>query len=460
MLLERIVSEGISHNSYYVGSGLDAAVIDPRRDVDIYLHLAKRNSQKITHIFESHRNEDYVVGSLELSKLTGARIIHGSKLDFSYGVSAREGDAFNIGSLEFGVLETPGHTDESISLTVKDLDTSTDIFMVFTGDTLFAGDVGRTDLYGEDHRRKLSGDLYDSLFNKLLKIGDEVIVLPGHGAGSVCGANIGLRDFTTIGYERKTNPALKNKTREAFIQFKMKEVLETPPYFKKMEQYNRLGPPIIKLPDPESMSVSEIKRFEGKDCLMVDLRMPEAFASGHIPNSLSIWKNGLPLFAGWILNYSDPIILIKEEDQDIGETVRYLYRLGFDNIAGYLHKGIASWYRNGEQVTRNEVWSVHDLKKNLSNDDLFILDVRDSKSYLSQGYIKRANHIYIGHLKNRLPELPKNKTICVYCDSGFKTGIAISILSAAGFRSVIGVLGGFNAWSKSGYPVEKAVSPV
>ncbi|MEM2109573.1 MAG: MBL fold metallo-hydrolase [Candidatus Odinarchaeota archaeon] len=453
MIIEKITSEGIAHYSYYIGSGLEAAVIDPRRDVDAYIQLSKTYNQKIISIFETHRNEDYTVGSLELSKITGARIYHGSKLDFTYGEKAFEGDVFKIGNLEIGVLETPGHTDESLSFTLKEQG-ETGVFAVFTGDTLFAGDVGRTDLYGERHVKRLSEALYESLFERVLKLGDGVVVLPGHGAGSVCGGNISVRGFTTIGYEKKTNRVLKIKDRDDFVKHKLNERLERPPYFKRMEIYNREGPPVKGLPNPKPLSVKDFKQFYESEVQIVDVRTPDSFASAHIPGSVNIWASGLPLFAGWILNYEDPIIIVKDNSQNMDSIVRYLFRLGFDGIEGYLNN-IFDWYKSGEPVAKSGVLTVTELKEKLFSEEIFLLDVRDERTYSELGFIKNAYNIYVGHLKDRLNEIPDNKMICVYCDSGFKTSIAVSLLLKKGFRQVSGVLGGFSAWIGRGYPVEQ-----
>jgi len=202
VIFERIKSEGIAHNSYLIGSESDAAVIDPRRDCQIYVELAQQHGLKIKHIFETHRNEDYVIGSVELSNLTGAEIYHGPGLDWKYGNTLKEGQEFQVGGLRLTAIHTPGHTDESMSYAVVDLSSSKATVMVFTGDALFVDDVGRTDLYGPEHAPRLASNLYDSIFDKLLPLGDWVILCPGHGAGSVCGLNIADRDESTIGIER------------------------------------------------------------------------------------------------------------------------------------------------------------------------------------------------------------------------------------------------------------------
>lgn len=459
MIFEKVKSEGIAHNSYFVGSISEAAVIDPRRDCDVYLELAKRYEIKITHIFETHRNEDYVIGSLELSNIVDAEIYHGAKLDFSYGNTATEGEKFDIGMLELGIIETPGHTDESISITLKDKESSDSMHTVFTGDTLFSGDVGRTDLYGEAQRQRLARSMYNSLFNRILRLGDEIIVCPAHGAGSVCGGDIAGFEFTTIGFEKGNNRVLQNKDEESFVAYKMKERLERPPYFAKMEIYNKNGPPVLsKLPSPKALTVKEIKEQMKDGALIVDTRMPTAFAAGHISGSINIWKDGLPIFAGWMLSYDKPILIVKENDQSIDEITRYLVRLGYDNIIGYLAKGFPTWYKNAERIGMIDEWTVRNLEEHKSDQTLFILDVRDEGNWQEGGHVEGANHIYVGHLVEHLKEVPRNKKVCVVCDPGFKTGVAASVLKINGYENVTSVLGGMAAWKKAGYRIEREQS--
>src|SRR4030042_268203 len=236
MIFERIKSEGIAHNSYLIGSQSDAAVIDPRRDCQIYVDLARRNGLRIRHILETHRNEDYVIGSVELNLLTGAGIYHGPGLDWKYGNTLRDGQEFKIGTLRVTAIHTPGHTDESMSYALADLSSGGATVMVFTGDALFVNDVGRTDLYGPENAPGLALALYDSLFTKLLPLGDEVILCPAHGAGSVCGMHIGDRDESTLGIEKEQNPVLQLKFKNDFIKYKVAENPERPYYFRKMEE--------------------------------------------------------------------------------------------------------------------------------------------------------------------------------------------------------------------------------
>lgn len=455
MILKKIKSEGIAHNSYFIGSKNDAAVIDPRRDCKEYLDIAEKNQMNIKYIFETHRNEDYVIGSKELQKITDADIYHGSKLDFKYGKKTKEKDKFQIGFLELEILETPGHTDESISITVKDKKVSKEVFMIFTGDTLFAGDVGRTDLYGEKEKKRLAETLYNSLHKKILLLGDGVIVCPAHGKGSVCGKEISDHEYTTIGYEKKTNKLLK-KSKEGFIEYKTREHHYIPSYFKQMEKYNKDGPPIIdNLPNLKSLNVEEFKKIKSKNAQILDVRKPVSFSGGHIPESLNIWQDGIPMFAGYFLNYNNPILIVDDFNTNLENVTRRLIRLGYDNIYGYLKNGFSNWANSNEKIEKIETWTPEILKTNLDKKLVYLLDVRDISNLKEPGYIKDANHSYIGELKEDIEKIPKNKDVVVYCDSGFKTSIASSYLTKNGFSTVINLSGGILAWQKAGYKLFK-----
>jgi hydroxyacylglutathione hydrolase len=453
MIFEKIVSEGLAHNSYVIGSAGTAAVIDPRRDCGIYEDLAVREDVAITHIFETHRNEDYVIGSLELAARTGARIYHGSHMEFTYGNPVAHGDAFSVGNLELKVLETPGHTGESISIAVTDREMGDEVYMVFTGDALFAGDVGRTDFFGKAETPRVAGALYDSIFRNLIPLGDGVVVCPAHGAGSVCGAHLTEHEFTTIGYEKKVNPALQ-KTREEFITHKMNEILYQPPYFKKMELYNKEGvPPLNGLPYSPPLNPREVDTRMKEHAQVLDVRNPASFSGGHIPGSYNIWKEGVPLFAGWVLTYDDPIIIVDEDTHTITDILRYLVRIGYDSIGGHLAGGFASWYMGGRPINTISTWSVHDLRAALDT-DIFLLDVRERHNWDHDGFITGAHQIYMGEVAGRLKDIPQEGHVVIYCDSGFKTGVAASILKKNGYERVTTVLGGMAAWKKAGYRVE------
>lgn len=454
MIFERIKSEGLAHLSYFVGSGDEAIVIDPRRDCQIYFDLARREGMKIKYIFETHRNEDYVIGSLELKELTDAEIYHGQGLDFKYGNFVRDGQEFNFGSMKLAALHTPGHTDESMSYTLSDPDTGKEPLMVFTGDSLFVGEVGRTDLYGPKKAPGMAANLYDSIFNKILPLGDGVILCPAHGAGSLCGGSISKREYSTLGLERIQNPALQRTDKDEFIKFSLEEKLEFPPYFKKMEQYNLQGPPLLKgLPVPKLLTPEEFKAEIEKGAVVVDTRMPHSYGGAHIKGSYSIWLEGLPSFAGWLLPYDKPILLVLEENEQLETAVRYLVRLGYDNIAGFLNGGIAAWYMEALHVDGFNLISIHDLKDRLEKEEkMVILDVRSNGEW-DKGHIEGAKHIYVAHIEENLEQVPKECPIVVYCSTARRSNIAASILKKNGYNKVCNVLGSMTAWKKAGYEV-------
>lgn len=456
MIFERIKSEGLAHLSYFVGSGNEAIVIDPRRDCQIYFDIARREGMKIKYIFETHRNEDYVIGSLELKELTDAEIYHGKGVDFKYGIFVSDEQEFNFGSMKLTALHTPGHTDESMSYALTYPESGKAPLMVFTGDALFVGDVGRTDLYGPEEIPRMAANLYESIFSKILPLGDGVILCPAHGAGSLCGGAISKREYSTLGLERIQNPALQRTDKEEFIKFKLEEKLEFPPYFKKMEQYNLQGPPLLKgLPVPELLFPKEFVKEMEKGAMVVDTRMPHSFGGAHIKGSYGIWLKGLPYYAGWVLPYDKPILLVLEEKDQLETAVSYLVRIGYDSIAGFLNGGISSWYMKALPVESLNLISVQSLKDKIEkNEEMVILDVRRDEEW-EKGHIEGARHVYVGHLEENLDKVPRNSPIIVYCDSSRRSNIAASILKKNGYDMVYNVLGSMTAWKNAGYKVVK-----
>lgn len=451
--IRKIKSEGLSQNAYFLGSENEAIVIDPRRDCQIFIDIAQQEEITIKGIFETHRNEDYVIGSIELAKRTGAEIYHGSKLDFKYGQSLKDGQEFFFGKIKLVAIETPGHTNESMSYALADLDVNEKPIMVFTGDTLFVGDVGRTDLYGPNEAPRLAAALYDSIFNKLLPLGDEVLIFPGHGAGSVCGGDISQREDSTLGIERVYNPLLQ-KSREQFINYKVNEHHTRPYYFLKMEKYNLEGPPLFdKLPTPPPLMPQAFLKQMKLGAIVVDTRQPPSFGGAYLKDTYSIWLERIPSYAGWTLPYDKPILLILEDKIYLKKAVRYLYRLGYDNLTGYLVGGIEGWYKQSLPLEHFGLISVQELKTWLNKeDDLFILDVREDEKW-KQGHIPGSVNIFSGYLEKRVSELPTNRQIVIVCNIGNRASLAASILTRAGFRNVHNVLGGMIAWKNAGFEI-------
>ena len=456
MFLERVFSPGLAHASYFVGDGNRAAVIDPRRDCNVYLDLACREGARITHILETHRNEDYVIGSTDLARLTGATVYHGAELPFAYGETAGEGDTFDLNGVRLTVLETPGHTDESISIAVADLTTGSDPFAVFTGDALFVGDVGRTDFF-PDRAEQVAGLLYDSLFGRLLPLGDEVIVLPAHGAGSVCGAGLAQRDLTTLGYERRHNPVLQLTNQDEFIRFKVAERHYLPPYFRRMEVYNLEGaPPLQGVPQPPPCGAQEFAAAMAEGMLVLDARTPEAFGGAHIPGSFAIPLEMIPAFAGWLLPYDTPLGLVVEEPAQVETAVRYLLRIGYDEVACYLAEGMHDWETAGRRFEGIPQVYIGEIKRRLEAREPFtLLDVRSAREF-AEGHLRGAVHIYVGELSDRLDEIPVARPITTFCGSGHRAIVAASVLRRHGFREVENCLGSMRACEATGCPLSTA----
>lgn len=454
MIVKCVKSEGLAHNSYFIGSGSSAVVIDPKRDIEEYLDLAVQNGMRIKYIFETHKNEDYVIGSLQLAKYTRAMIYHGPGLNWLYGELAVDGQEFNVGKLVITALHTPGHTDESMSYVLYDTSTGNEPVMVFTGDALFIGDTGRVDFGGESETPRMAGDLYDSIYNKILPLGDSVILYPGHGAGSVCGANIADRDESTLGIEKLQNPALRISTREEFIAAKVAERHERPPYFSLMEKYNREGAPILDSRAlPHLLTPKEFAREIEGGALVIDTSMPTAFSGAHISGSYSIWLDGLSSFAGWFLPEDKSLLLVLEKQYDLEKAVRYLQRIGYDNIRGVLRGGVEAWYDAGFPIEGLPLLCVHRLKALMDEKaDMVVLDVRKDNEWTA-GHIEGSIHVFLGNIEKELERIPVDKPVAVICNVGHRAGLGGSILLRNNYCDVYNVAGSIMAWKNAGFPL-------
>ncbi len=453
MFLEKIKSEGLAHLSYIVGDQGKAAVIDPRRDCQVYIDVAEQQGARITHIFETHRNEDYVVGSMELASLTGARIFHGKALPFKYGTGVSEGETFELGSVRLKILETPGHTYESISIVLADTSFSEDPLGVFTGDVLFIGDVGRTDFF-PGKEEETSGLLHDSIFKKLLPLGDHVHLYPSHGAGSVCGMGIAAREFSTIGYERKHNPILQLTNRSHFIQHKVKEHHYRPPYFKLMETYNLEGaPPLGSLKTPPPHNAHQFSQKMDEGMIVLDVRSAEAFAGAYVPGSLAIPLEMVPAFAGYFLNAQQDMGLIVEHQSQVKKAFTYLSRIGHDKISAYLASGMVEWVTKGRKYEQIPSIHVDEVVQRITHKENFtLLDVRSINEFRA-GHLPGALHIYVGELEENLEKVPRDRIVTTFCGSGQRAIIAASILKKQGFERVENCLGSMAACAALGCPI-------
>lgn len=457
MFLETVHSPGLSHLSYMIGHQGQAAVIDARRDVQPYIDLARQHSCQINYAFETHKNEDYITGSRDLARRTGCRILHGEGLDWGFGETLAGGETFELGNIRLTVLRTPGHTDDSISIALADTSFSDEAVAVFTGDALFLGDVGRTDFY-PDRAEEVAGLLYDSIFEKILPLGEHVLLYPAHGAGSVCGSGMASREFSTLGYEKQFSPALQVDSREEFIQNKTQEHHYKPPYFQQMEVYNKKGnaPQLAELPNPQPLAGPAFESAMKDGAVVVDIREPEAFAGAFVPGSLNIPLNMIPAYAGWLLDYDHDILLIADDTGDVEKAVRYLVRIGYDRIAGYLRGGLHGWEVAGLEFDRIGVMTAEQLQQRIENEkELKVLDVRKQGEY-EQSHIEGAIHIFLGELPDRVEEIPQDANIATFCGSGRRASIAASILRKHGRRGVSNNLGSMAACQSVGCEVATA----
>jgi hydroxyacylglutathione hydrolase len=447
MIVQKIRSEGIAHLSYFIGQGAEAAVVDPRRDIDAYLDLAVRNEMSIKFVLETHRNEDYVIGSQELAAATGAKIFHGGQQFFRYGAEIKDGQELAIGTLKIKAIHTPGHTAESFSYALYDPLTSINPFMVFTGDSLLVGEVGRTDFLGPEVREKMSSDLYDSIFQKLLPLGPGTIVCPAHGAGSVCATRIGEREDTTLAIEAASNPFL-HLSKSDFIIAKRQENLEMSPTFKRMEAVNLEGPRVLgRIPNPLPLSPKELKHAIAKGAFLLDVRQPYSFAGAHIPGAINLQMDYVPAYSGYVVPPDRPIALVVEAQSQLDQIERHLIRQGYDTFAGYLRVGMDLWSKNGNEISAMTMLTAKELMNMIKRgEEMLILDVRDRRE-MTHGGIEGAKTIHLGEVQARLAEIPRNKLIVTYCGSGYRGSCAASILLRNGYGKVMNLHGGFNAWN-------------
>lgn len=454
MKLKCIETPAISHYAYVIADGNCAAVVDPRRDVDDYLAAAREFGCRITHVIETHRQEDFVMGSAHLARLTGARVVNGEHELFGHGdLRLGDGDSFTLGSLKICALHTPGHTPESMCYAVYEEGADTP-WGVFTGDTLFFGDTGRSDLPDADKSVENAALLYDSVHDKLKALGDTVLVFPAHGPGSVCGSGMAEKPFSTIGDERRLNDVFTLE-RDAFARKKGGERLPRPPYFRLMEKVNLHGglePPdtlgAVRLLGPQAFADACKQRP------VFDTREPEAFAGGHIADSYSIWLQGLPVFGGWVADETTELLLVGDRSEDMETAALHLSRIGIDRVEGALAGGFGSWRNSGQPFRHERVITPHELVDRL--EEMQVLDVREDGEF-DGGHIPGAVHLYVGYLEERISEagLDRERSLVVTCGVGHRAGLAVSMLLRLGFTDVRNLLGGMMAWTACDLPMEQ-----
>lgn len=427
MFFKRIFTKGLAHYSYMIGDGDSLAIIDPMTDVNMYIEEARKANMKITHIFETHRNEDYIVGSLALSQKTDSDIYISKYEDLGhvYGKKIGEEDVFEIGSIKIKPIHTPGHTKGHLAFLVI---LKNQNHMVFTGDALFFGDIGRTDFYGEEKLEEMTGKLYESIFEKLLTLGEHVLLFPAHGAGSACGGSIEEREFSTLGYERLTNPALDVNSKEEFIK-KHGYMRLKPPYFEKMEICNIKGCEPLNEVILNAFIVDSVSQTKGK--IIIDIRDNAAFVGKHIPNSIYLGSDNLSEYLGWLIGTEETIYFMADNLDD--DIVKFAYltakRMGFENIGGVLGKGTLDTFEiKGETLSSIDEISAKEYFKLYESKSITVLDVRKEEELLEEDPVKNRVHIPLQLLNENIDKIKGKENIVVLCGSGERATIAASYL--------------------------------
>lgn len=453
MYFEQFYLGCLAHASYLFGSDGEAAVVDPQRDVEIYLETAAKHGLTIHHIFETHLHADFVSGHKELAARTGATIYMGQAANASFPhVAVSDGCEIHVGRASVKVLETPGHTAESVCLVIVDGERSSDPWAVLTGDTLFIGDVGRPDLSPKHTPQQLAGLLYDSLHRKLLTLPNEVMVYPAHGAGSLCGRNMRAERSSTIGTERLTNYALQIHDRDEFIHQMTANLPARPDYFLEDAAINRAGAATLaELPALNPISPSELRGLMERGGTALDVRTCDEFAAGHVPCSINIALSGqFASWAGAVMGLSSRPVVIAGSAEQIDEARLRLARVGIEDLAGYLDGGVNGWQRAGFNLAQTPQMTVEQLQSEADAGRVTVLDVRRQGEW-DAGHISEAEWYPLDRFKTALPSLNPDLTVAVHCKSGYRSMIACSMLQRAGYK-VINVSGGFDAWEQAQMP--------
>ena len=462
MYFEQFYLGCLAHASYMVASEGEAVVVDPQRDIEMYLKAAEEHGAAIRHVFETHLHADFVSGHRELAARTGAKIYIGVEAGATFPhVPVREGFELRVGTLSIRVLETPGHTPESVCLVITDHERSSRPWAVLSGDTLFLGDVGRPDLSKKYTPPQLAGMLYGSLHNKLLRLDDDILVYPAHGAGSLCGRNMRAERSSTIGTERLTNYALQFKSREEFVAQLTSHLPARPEYFLQDAEINRTGAAVLSdLPALRAIEPAELKTMLEKGEIALDVRSGEEFAAGHVPGSVNIALSGqFATWTGTVLGLSGHPVLIAASEQQLSEARTRLARVGIEDLDGQLRGGVAAWKEDGFPLATIRQVTVTGLNEQMEMQQLQVLDVRREPEW-EAGHIENAAWWPLDNFKVSPPEIDRNAPIAVHCKSGYRSMIACSLLQRAGFHNVTNVVGGFDAWQQAKLPFvsEKPVS--
>lgn len=467
MRLRQFVVDGLGHISTLIvdeSSGV-AAVVDPRRDVDVYLDAVRELDARITHVVETHLHNDYVSGGRELAALTGADHVIGAGAELRYEHRpVRHEDGFDVGYLRFTALHTPGHTPEHTSYAVVDAARAGDPVLLFTGGSLLVGAVGRTDLLGAENAIPWAHDQYRSLRDVLLSHEDYVAVHPTHGAGSLCSTGIASTPHSTVGFERRHNPMVRPIVEGAEVDEFVRRLLGPQPafptYFARMRPTNQAGPPLLggRVPDPRPLTLDEFRGAVEGGAVVVDARDPAEHAIAHVPGSVSIpVGSSFGTWLGWVVEPDRPIVLLLDDPRDWDDLVRQAIRIGYDRVSGYLRGGFGTWAAGGGEQSSLGRLTVLQLAERLAAggpDAPLVLDVRQATEYRS-AHVPGSIHLGAGDLPDRLAELPRDRPIATVCASGYRSSVAASLLRRAGFEDVLWVADGLPAWRANRLPIER-----
>lgn len=464
MFFQHVFDKSLAQASYFIGcqqAGV-AAVIDAKRDVDTYMEIAKANKMTITHIFETHIHADFLAGSRELAKLTGAEVFlsdeggPGWEYEFPH-VGLKNGDKITMGNLSFEVLHTPGHTPESLSFLLTDNPASDKAVMLFSGDFVFVGDIGRPDLLEKaagimDSKEAGAKDMYKSI-KKFEALPDFIQVWPGHGAGSACGKALGAVPSTTVGYEKIRNWAFQYPGNEkGFIKYLLEDQPEPPKYFAMMKKLNKEDRKLLtEVPKLRQLTIEDLQQALIQGMNLVDSRNKSAFAAGFVPGSYNIQgNNAFATWAGWFLKYDEPFILLADESQ-LDDLARKLMRIGLDNIYGYI-PSTDIWTAAGGQLEKVNNISLEETKQLVESNGVQIVDLRGASEYKT-GHLAKAENIFVGNLTDNFDKISKDKKVIIHCQSGDRSTIGYSILAKNGFNNILNFSGSINEWINAGEPV-------
>ena len=466
MYLEQFFVEGLGHASYLIASDEtnEAAIVDPRRDVEVYAEAARRHGFRLRYALETHNHNDYVSGAKALADRYGVEYVASAEAGLAFDHrGVREGDELRLGEMLIRVLVTPGHTPEHVTYVIVDLARADAPVLVFTGGDLLVGAVGRPDLLGRELGEKLAPLLYDSLHGKILKLEDYVEVLPTHGSGSLCGRGISSKRTTTIGYERRFNPALQKGSKREFVDFVLAGDPAIPSYYRRMRPTNVGGPDDWRAPEPHPLTPAEAHHLAGHNALVLDVRDYLGFGGGHVPGAVNVGLGPmLATWVGWLLPPDAPLVLVLDgagdEEREWTAVATALARVGYERLAGYLQGGMTAWISAALPIATVPQWSVQQLRERLDADraasrPVQVLDVRTAAEW-DETHIAGATHLPLNDIPDRAGDLHFDpaRPVAVHCGSGYRSSIATSLLLGRGLRSVVNVAGSMSAWQAAGYP--------